>query len=416
MPRILMSPASKHRLRETKNVIWDVFSSVPWWRQQLWVIVTEVLMGFLVGWAIVRHIPSVWIGLGLGIVYAVSCLSMWGFRKHARHAAILSVALSLGTLVLSSFVDQQSGFLGLCVAIGVLLAFRDSQSVSSMAWIPVRALRKGHSNTGSLLATSIASALLLAAALYVSGVISAHWKWLPHALVLLAFGFFVPRMVMRMQKAPRQLARPMPEGCVSEMTWLLRLGVVFNAVNFLGRRLIIPSMIVKLAQLHGASEQVLPTLGAVMGLIGVLSAFARAPMMLSGKMTAMSILRWGARLSLVGWALLCVGLLLWSFSAMLPAVVAIPVVFGWVLLELTNRTWSVAYMEQIRLSSVGPYQSSARAHRRALHQFMVRKSGGGAVGCLLGGLIAPSLAPAVALVFLAGCFVVLEKPPETLIE
>lgn len=408
--------AASSSMSSIRHLVHDVLVSVPWWRQQGWIVTTEILMGFLVAWAMVNHIPAVTIGWGLGLVYGVSSLGMFVFRRYGQQAAITLALASVVLFVAFNFLDKTAGFLGLCMSIGVLLFFRDAQSVQSLAWIPVRALRKNLSNAGSLITTSILSAVLLALALVLSGWLGSHWRWLPHALVLVAFIGFVPRLVLSMRGGAFHASKNGSPMHAHEVKWLLTLGVVFNAVNFLGRRLIIPAMIVTTAQKMGWSHAALPLLGGIMGMVGIISAVARAPMMVSGSMRAVSMLILGARLSLVGWFLLCVGLLLEDYTVFNPTILVGMIIVGWVLMELTNRTWSIAYMEQLRVSSVGHHASSARRHRQALYQFMTRKSFGGAVGCCLGGVISPALAPAVALVFLIGCVWVLEKPPQTLTE
>ena len=84
---------------------------------------------------------------------------------------------------------------------------------------------------------------------------------------------------------------------------------------------------------------------------------------------------------------------------------------SWAILEITNRTWAIAYMEALHQMALGNRLSASRAHRLALQRFMVRKSAGGAAGCLLGGLVTPALLPAVVCVLVMGCWVVLDRHP-----
>ena len=402
-------------LSQLHSTLCDIVSSQQWWRQQAWIIVTEILMGFLAAWGLLQDISPLWVGLGLGLVYAVNAWSLWAIRVYGRKAGIYVMVAGITVLILSLGFGGSLRWLrwyGLCASIGVLLAFRDNQNVTSMAWLPVRAIKRGGNNMSSLTISAILGAILLGLSLYISGWITQWWKWLPHLMVVVAYGCFVPHMVSQLGKGmglhPSSQWRAVQK---EEMSWLLKLGTIFNAVNFLGRRLVIPTMIIGLAQSKLGSDNVLPILGGALGLIGILSSLARAPVVLVGKVSSLNLLKWGARLSLTGWAILCVCLLLqatswgqsnWTFAAL---------VLGWTMMEFTNRTWSIAYMEQLRVWTVGPRFSAARAHRRSLHRFMVRKSAGGAVGCVLGGMAGTTLAPAMVVVLLAGCWWLLEKMP-----
>lgn len=398
-----------------RSTLKDVLSSPPWWKQQGWIVVTEILMGFLAVWGLLQSLSPLWVGLGLGTVYAVNALSLWHIRVYGQKAGIVIALAGIFIVVFSLFFGgdfRAIRWYGLCAGIGVLLAFRDNQSVTATAWIPLRAHKRGGNNLSSLTFTSICSAILLAVSLYASGVITHHWKWWPHLMVVVGYGFFVPQMVAQMGTGmglhhPAQW-RPAEK---KEMSWLLKLGTIFNAVNFLGRRLIIPAMILTLAQEKFGSEDALPVLGATLGLIGVLGSLARAPVVLVGNTSASSLLKWGARLSLLGWAMLSISLLLlgseWGNTSIIMGVL----ILGWAMMEFTNRTWAIAYMEQLRLWTVGPRFSAARAHRRSLHRFMVRRASGGAVGCAVGGIVGPALAPAMVVILLAGCWWWLEKMP-----
>ena len=392
----------------------DALTSTPWWKQQSWIIVTEILMGFLAAWGLVQSIPGMWIGVGLGLVYAINAWTLKEFRQRGRIAGIAAMILALVVVGITGWLGGIGRWMGLCFGIGVLLGFRDYQSVHSMAWIPVRALRRGNSSLNSLTITAIMSAILLAMGLAASGWISHLWKWWPHLLVLIAFGVFVPEMIMRMGKGITHASPHSKATHAHEITWLLKLGVAFNAVNFLGRRLLIPAMIVKVASSQGSGDMVMPILGASLGVVGILGALARAPVVLVGSMQPMSLLKWGARLSLVGWGTLARGLLAWTWNWLPYPMVLIPILLGWAMLEFTNRTWSIAYMEQLRCSTVGTRLSAARAHRRSLHKFMVRKSAGASVGCAVGGLLTPALAPAAVLFLLLGCWFILERHPHSL--
>lgn len=402
-------------LYNLQSTVQDIVSSQQWWRQQAWIIVTEILMGFLAAWGLLQDLSTLWVGLGLGVVYAINATALWYIRVYGRSAGIVVMILGLSILVISLFFGGEFRALrwyGLCASIGVLLAFRDNQNVTSSAWLPVRAKRRGGNNMSSLTISAILGAILCGLALYGAGWLSEVWKWLPHLLVIVAFGGFIPHMITQlgqgMGKHPSLQWRPVQK---QEISWLLKLGTIFNAVNFLGRRLVIPAMILHLAQSKFGSDNLLPFLGAALGLVGVFSSIARAPVVLVGNISSLKLLKWGARLSLTGWAILCICLLFQTTDWGDTTLTFIFLLIGWGMMEFTNRTWSIAYLEQLRVWTVGPRFSAARAHRRSLHRFMVRKSAGGAFGCALGGLAGTTLAPAMVVLLLVGCWWMLEKMP-----
>lgn len=389
----------------------DVTRLPAWWRQQAWIATTELLMGFLAAWGMVRGIMPAWVALGLGLAYAVNSGGIWAFRRRGRRAGVAIVLAAAAVLAITGGIGGVPRWLGLCATVGVLLAFRDHQSVHSMAWLPLRARRRGASNMMNLTASAVCGALLLAAVLVSAGALSEHWKWVPHATVCVAFLALVPAQVARMPPG----ARPLPAAVASlpghdrELRWLLQLGGLFNAVNFLGRRLVLPAAILAVASAYGDAREALFWLGLALGLMGVVGSLARLPLVLSSVATGRTLMRWGARASLAGWITLAWGIGVWTWLQTSWALA--PMLFGWGLLELTNRTWAIAYMEALRESAVGTRLSDSRAHRRALHRFMVRKSAGGALGCATGGLVAVAWLPAVVAVLALGCWALLERGP-----
>lgn len=405
------APASTGVIRSFLHAAKDVMLLPSWWRQQAWVINTELLMGFLAAWGVVRGMQPALVALGIGVVYATNSLGIWVLRTHGRRGGVGLVTLAFALLAITGFVGGAWRWQGLCLTVGVLLAFRDLQTVHSMAWLPVRARRRGTSSLMNLTAGAVCGAVVLAIAFVLGGFISQHWKWLPHALVCVAFVGMVPQQLMRMgvgwrKRPPSTATLPVHD---RELSWLLKLAVSFNAVNFLGRRLVLPAAILAVATTYGDAKSAMPLLGAALGLMGVVGSLARMPLVLSSNVSGRTLLRWGARASLFGWVTVAWGLALWTWMGSSWAL--IPMMMGWGLLEITNRTWAVAYMEALRESAVGSRFSASRSHRRALHRFMVRKAAGGAVGCAAGGLVAAAWLPAVVIALAMGCWTLLEQGP-----
>ena len=404
-------PAHTGVIRSFLHAAQDVVRLPSWWRQQAWVMTTELLMGFLAAWGVIRGVSPAWVALGIGLVYATNSFGIWVLRTHGRRGGLALVGAAFALLALTGVIGGVWRWQGLCLTVGVLLAFRDHQTVHSMAWLPVRARRRGTSSLMNLTAGAVCGAILLAMAFVAAGFLAQHWKWLPHALVCIAFVAMVPAQLMRMgvgwkRRPPGSKALPAHD---QELGWLLNLGVAFNAVNFLGRRLVLPAAVLAVASAYGDAKSAMPMLGLALGLMGVVGSLARMPLVFSDRISGRSLMRWGARASLFGWMTVAWGLALWGWLG--TAWAMLPMLLGWGLLEITNRTWAVAYMEALRESAVGPRFSASRSHRRALHRFMVRKAAGGAVGCAAGGLVATAWLPAVVIGLALGCWALLEQGP-----
>ena len=94
---------------------------------------------------------------------------------------------------------------------------------------------------------------------------------------------------------------------------------------------------------------------------------------------------------------------LWQTLAALPIMLG-----GWVLLELTNKTWAVAYVDCLRLSATGTRALATRAHRHALTRFMSRKSTGAALGLGSASLMPATMIPALVFALVVVAFLALE--------
>lgn len=364
-------------------------------------------MGFLAAWGIGLGVKPSQIGLGLALVYAVSSLGMLlsRYQDWRLGVAILSAGVLAGG---SALFFAPAQWYGLCASIGVLVFFRDRQTAEMLAWLPVRARRRGMTNHDAIRMTTVLSALVLAVGLTLAGFVSRHWAWLPHAMVLLALIKLVPQQIRSMGPPKKYISLHQNPELQSTQNWLLRLAMIFNSANFLGRRLLLPAALLMIASNMGHGDKALPVLGATLGFMGLVGALARPPKRFSRKMGPYDFLRWGARLTLLGWVILASGVLLWTVYA---APWAVPViVFGWAMLELTNKTWGVAYMECLRQSSSSAQKSLAtRAHRLALSRFMVYKSAGGALGLGLASLMPVSWVPPLVIVLAVVAFMVLEN-------
>lgn len=365
-------------------------------------------MGFLAAWGLVQGFGPVWVPLGLGVCYALDALVVRMIALHGRKAAIVAALCTMLMSFLAAISTSDARWWLLCMAAGGLLAFRDLQSIHSLAWMPLRARRQGGNSILALAAGAIGGGVLLAVSMVFAGFLTHYWSALPQVIALMACVFLLPQQVWRTPSRPLQ--KPIqPPVHARDLSWLLRLSLLFNAVNFLGRRIVLPLAIWTLARRQGWGEDVMPLLGGALGMMGLVGMLMRAPAILSRRAHGEGLLAWGARASLLGWTCIGVG------AALLDAVALAWIAFmcGWVLLEATNKTWATGYMEALRAKSVGNRLTASRAHRLSLQMFMSFKSTGGAIGCCLAALMTPAAAPWLVAAMAAGCWWWLENPPQS---
>jgi hypothetical protein len=406
-------PAEAHKASSPSSfsIFWisakSVASTPSWWRQQAWVSSTEILMGFLAAWGLFQGFNALWVPLGLGLAYAMDGFAVALIASKGRSIAIALALFTMLAAFASSIMTTDYRWWPLCLAAGGLLAFRDQQTMHSLAWMPVRAHRRGGSSILALASGSILGAVLLAIVMVSAGFLTSVWNEMPQAIALAACVFLLPQQVWRTPKQPLTARVANPQPISPHLEWLLRLSLIFNAVNFLGRRIVLPLAVIALAARTNFGNDILPLLGGVLGLMGLLGMLARLPFTVSRKTQGEALLSWGARMSLLGWA--CIGL-----GAALMSMVGLAWILlmsGWVLLEITNKTWGTGYMEALRVHSVGNKITASRAHRLALQEFMANKSFGGAIGCGAAALFTPAAAPWLVAVMAIGCWVWLENPP-----
>lgn len=370
---------------------------------------TEVLMGFLAAWGLVQGFGPIWVPLGLGLAYALNALGVAVVARWGRRAALIGAIITIVAAFSSSLSTTEYRWWMVCIAAGGLLSFRDQQTIHSLAWMPLRAHRRGGNSLMALAAGAILSATLLAICLISAGFLAQIWPSLPHVIALVACVFLLPTQVWRTRARPvRQLkAGNLQLASRPQLHWLFRLSLLFNSVNFLGRRIVLPMAIWIMAREQGWDKEALPLLGGALGLMGLVGMLLRTPFAISKRAQGEALLSWGARMSLLGWAFIGLG------AALMPVLPLawIALMCGWVLLEITNKTWATGYMEALRANAVGNRITYSRAHRVALWEFMSFKSAGGAIGCSLAAALTPAAAPLLVAALAMGCWWWLENPP-----
>lgn len=388
------------RIQNGAPNVFAVIGSIPWWRQQTWVAATEILAGFFAALGMVSGMSVSQVAAGMAIIYAVNATGVWLCRSYSwgnKAWGGLAWASWLGATLMA---PHHASWWAMTMCIGALLAFRDQHTVRSLAAMAVRTERRRGKSARALTIASIFSAVFLGLALAGSGVAAMHWHWWAQIVALVACIAIVPDVIKSKSAAVRQ-----PPAKPQEMDWLLRVSLTFNAINFLGRRIVLPGAFIAVASHYGDTAQALPLLGSALGLMGALGTLIRLPGSWINQMNGKQILLMGARASLIGWAFLATGILAWSHWP--SAWVLVPTICGWALLELSHRSWSISFMDHLRGLAIGRQRTDARTHQYALQRCMIRKAFGGAAGCGVAALLPASLVPIGIVALVGGCWLVL---------
>ena len=399
-------------VREKWSVFWSsaapVVQSAIWWRQQIWVVLTEIIMGFLAVLGFARGLDLHDIALGLALAYGLSWAGLIPLVRGTRiHAIILG--LLAGVAALCSALPGPAGWWALAAAGGLLLAFRDAQSIQSFLWVPIRAMRANGTTFGSMNAGQGLAIVHTGAWIVASAWLMQHTTWWASAVLMLALVVGVPDMIRqrpttrpRVERVHRVHKRHTPE-----LYWLTRLSAWFNAMHFLGRRLVMPAAMVALAHHAGWGDKSIVLIGGALSLVAVAGAVVRSTLPKDPALPSATMIK-GLEWSLAGWLVMAVGAALvawwpgWTAAGL--------ILVGWIVMEVAIRLWGVGYMETLRTCAIARApRRRARAHREALSHFMRHKNAAATAGLIVAGLATPLAGPALIGGMGVACWRVLQK-------
>lgn len=387
---------------ELRASIRAVLANGAWWRHQGWMATTEVLMGFLAAWALLQSLAATVAALGLALAFAVNGALLWLLDRLGRGAGIAAAVALSGLAVAALVLPVGASWWALCAVSGGLLAFRDHQSARSLAWLPVKARRYRGSNSMALSAAAVAGVSVVALALLAAGVLTQWWTYAPQAIALLGACALLPGQVRRL--GPRRTVSTRYQ-LPGQVRGLLRLQSLFNAVAQLGRRLILPMLVVMLGQRHGLDRGVYPLLGGLLGMMGLLGLVAMHVAARVRDPDPQPTLLWSSRAALAGWLLVASAVL---GATYLPSLWPLAVL-GWLMVEVASVTWSVSSIDALRLAAIGPLRSDARMYRRALADTLLARAGGGSVACAAVAVVSGPAAPLVLAAMAVVCWTHVER-------
>jgi hypothetical protein len=397
---LIFNPSIRERIHRRAPSVLAVIGSAAWWRHQVWMVATEVLSGFLAALGLLAGIAPSSVAAGLALAYSLNACGVWVMRARGYGRALWTT-LAWSSWVAAGLLTHAGAWWAMAICLGALLPFRDQHTTHSLVSTSVRAERRQGKSINALTLGAIFSTALLALGLTGSGIIVRAWPLWPQTVALIACLALMPLIFQKRHAHHHQISGEPHQ----QMDLLLRLCLMFNAINFLGRRIVLPGVMVAIARHYGDASKSLPVLGACLGLMGVIGILARIPGKGNAKNNDRAGLIWGAQASLAGWCLMSSGILLWGhYSA---SIFLVLILGGWALLEITNRTWVIGYMDHLRNTAIGGRRTAARAHRTALQRFMIYKSVGGATGCGMAALLPAAATPALLMALIGGCWIAL---------
>ena len=386
-----------HPVASRRHLFWrstkSLLESKPWWRAEQWFLSSEILFGFLAAWGYRQGLDVSHIAAGVALCYLIETFCLIGIYRFGRIAGIVTGIFAYLGLALSLW----SPFWGLAVAMGFLTPFKDLQGISAIAWMPIKARRRRGTNMDAMIADTILSSSFLMIAMVLSGFIIGLWRDFPVLVACFTAFVLMPRQIMTLPKSHRTLHESdftAPEN----VRWLLLLSFLFNSGAFLGRRVLLPIVTVVAAGNLGLEKQAMLILGTVLGTMGLVGIFLRA------RPTGDPLIS-GLRFSCIGWILVGCGVLLQHQGHVLAL---LPLLGGWALLEVCNKTWSIGFRHTLEQSS-----GKSRPHRKALQQFIIMKSVGGALGCGMAFFLPVMGSPIIVMIFAAISLFVIGKKPSS---
>jgi len=328
--------------------------------------------------------------LAFGALHLVSGITFkWWYQTWVH--SLLAVGAIVGLLwFFGPMTPHLNPWWGWMLALGILMAIRDISAIQSMSTIDVRYRREGMNPFQQQKWSTLWSLILLGVGLFLLSLLLNKNPNTAYILLLLGVGFgIVPmfwghhertwwrslkdlrwvswyhairqRRELHLEKWRFFSEKARLDRSVQQRL-LLDLSNVFHPVQIVGKRLLLPVMIVIFAQSMGWEKGAVSMMGALLGLMGLV-VLLKKPFL-----TPFQSMYQGALYTLVGWLTVLVsyiGMLYWDpnfvFLGML----------GWIFVEVAVRSWGAGFIESLRKVS-GP-RPHRRFYQRLLQKFFFGK-------------------------------------------
>lgn len=361
-----------------------------WWRQQSWILLTESLMGLMAVLALTQGRSIMEVAFAFGALHLVSGLTFKWWHQTLVYSLLAVLAIICLLWFFGPLTPDLNPWWGWMLALGILMAIRDISAIQSMSKVDVVYRREGMNSFQQQKWSALWSIIFISIGLFVLSVLLS--KHVNTAYVLLILGVVFGILPMLWGHHERVWWRSLKD--LSWVHWyrriqnqralhvekwrffseqarldrsaqqklLLDLSNLFHPIQVIGKRLILPVMIVIFVDAVGWEKGAISVMGALLGIMGLIVLFRKRSEEAFGAMWS------GAFYSLLGWAV--VGL---SFMAMIKIHHGFVFlgVLGWMMVELSIRSWGAGFIENLRLMS-GP-KPHRRFYQRLLQKFFFGK-------------------------------------------
>ena len=389
----LLSPAPAPSFWRTAR---SLLTCPLWLRQQIWTVSTEIVASLLAAIGLLRGLPPTKVALGLAVAYGLSALASLplarGGKGRLAWVGLFTIAFAVAALV----QHGKAGWWWLACALGGLMAFRDSAHVSATAWSPWRARRLRTSPLSRVAVAQTLGILIASLATILSAVFQVFWPGWAALVILAALAVGIPDAFLQRRHRPsvrhpikafRQSWR-LPRLDQEAAAPLLSAAIVFSSVHLMGRRLLLPLLLVALASRAGwEGKSVLILLGCIMAIMAIIALAFRMSGSLSGSQDPRHWFRRGVYINIVAWVSIV------TLSCAYPwlpwPVMAAWLGVSWLIMEAAGRRWSVGYLDSLRAISHEAATRRNRAHRELLTADLLARNGLSAGSLMVGALAAP---------------------------
>lgn len=363
-----------------------------WWRQMSWNVVVETLSGLMVAWGLAQGLSMETAALGMSVLFFTEAFLLQLAYTRGRWGVFWGGLGLFGLTALASFRWGWSSWWGLCMAVGWIQGLSSAQGIRALAQIPLSARRRQALPSQAMMASSVIAVVVFSVCMSVSGVLTAWWDKMPYVLALGALLFLAPLDWSQV----RPLNRAQFHAHHRRLKWWLGISACVNTSSMLGRRFVVPLVLVACSVQWGfSSKSAIAWLGASIGLVGVLGLCIRLwllparPLLLSSPFAG----------TMLGWVLVGLGFV--AHTTTQNALWLGVVLAGWVTFEVSHRLWLVAHFDGLRQDAEQLHCNKQKVFRHALYGVMPIRALFSGLAYLVMAFVAPlGVIPVVAVLLL----------------
>lgn len=403
-------PANPAIATPPADSFWRTASSLltcpQWLRQQVWTVSTEIVASLLAAIGLLRGIPATKVAIGLAAAYGLAALASLPLARGGKGRLAWVGLFTIAFAVAATLQHGKAGWWWLACALGGLMAFRDSAYVSAAAWSPWQAKRVRTSPLSRVAMAQSLGIIIAAVATIGSAIMQTFWPGWAAMVILAAVLVGIPDAFLQRFRRPsvrhpikafRQSWR-LPRLEHKDARQLMTAAIIFSSVHLMGRRLLLPMLLVTLATRAGwGNGSALIVLGCTMAVMSVVALVFRLSGPRNVPQNPLYWFRRGVRINIISW--MSIILLAYVQPHLAWYVAALWFTVSWMWMEVAGRRWSVGYLDSLRMLSHETAVRRNRAHRELLTADLLARNGLSAGSLVVGALAAPVF-PAVMVVLL----------------